>query len=242
MEILPAIDLKNGRAVRLLQGRADRETVYYDNPLVPARLWQEAGASWLHVVDLDGAFSGQPQNWKVVERLLDIGLKIELGGGLRDLQTIGEALDRGVTRVVVGTKAVEGDEFLQEAAERFGGDRIAIGIDASNGKVAVRGWVSTTDVTPIELARRVEATGIQTIIYTDISRDGMLSGPNFEGQQAMAEAVSCNIIASGGVGSISDVQQLVALAQTHPNLSGVIIGKAVYEKRLDLAEAIRLAQ
>lgn len=236
MTIYPAIDLKNGRVVRLLQGRADRETVYFENPVIPAKLWKEAGAEWLHIVDLDGAFTGQPRNWDVVEKVVELGLKVQLGGGLRDVESVRNAINRGVDRVVIGTKAVDGEDFIKELVDLFG-EKIAVGIDAKQGKVAVRGWVSTTDVSALDLATKAAELGVQTIIYTDISRDGMLSGPNFEGQMALAKAVPCNIIASGGVSTTEDVIRFGELNREQPNLSGCIVGKALYEKRVDLEKA-----
>jgi phosphoribosylformimino-5-aminoimidazole carboxamide ribotide isomerase len=238
MTIYPAIDLKNGRVVRLLQGRADRETVYFENPVIPAKLWKEAGAEWLHIVDLDGAFTGHPRNWDVIEKVIDLGLKVQFGGGLRDIESVRNAIGRGVDRVVIGTKAVDGDDFIKQIVDEFG-DKIAVGIDAKQGKVAVRGWVSTTDVTVLDLAKRACKLGVKHIIYTDISRDGMLSGPNFEGQRALAEAVDCNIIASGGVGTTEDVIRFGEISKTVPNLNGCIVGKALYEKRVDLNKAFK---
>ena len=240
MNLYPAIDLKGGRVVRLLQGRSEKETVYFENAAEPAELWKAAGSEWIHVVDLDGAFSGNPQNQTAIKAILERGLKIQLGGGMRTEANIEQALAQGVSRVVVGTRAAKDLAFVQKIAEQFG-DRVAVGIDAKDGKVAVKGWVETTEKTASELAKEVEAVGIQTIIYTDISCDGMLTGPNFEAQRAMLATLNCNIIASGGVSQLSDIEQFIQLSKTHSNLDGVIVGKALYEGKVNLAEAITLS-
>lgn len=238
MNIYPAIDIKNGRVVRLLQGRSDQETAYYENPSEPAKLWLEAGCSWVHVVDLDGAFSGEPKNWPSVEKIVSSGAKVEFGGGMRNRDHIERAILAGVSRVVIGTRAVEDSSFIKDLVESFG-EKIAVGIDAKNGKVAVRGWVDTSEVDALDLARRVEDLGVQTIIYTDISRDGMMQGPNFDAQREILGSVSCRIIASGGVSSHEDVHRFARMAQEHTNLDGVIIGKAIYEGTVDLTQLLR---
>ena len=235
MNLYPAIDLRQGRVVRLEQGRADRETVYYDDPSIPAGLWKDAGAQWLHVVDLDGAFSGQPQNWAALEKIVSSGLKIQMGGGMRRRQDIERAFDSGVSRVVVGTSAVEDGAFLQSMVDQFG-SRIAVGIDARNGKVALRGWVDETELSALDLARRVGSVGVETIIFTDISTDGMLTGPNFAAQTEMLEAIPMRLIASGGVASSDDLRQFQTMSESYPNLEGVIIGKALYDGKIDLGE------
>ena len=224
--------------VRLEQGRADRETVYYEDPAVPAQLWKEAGALWIHVVDLDGAFTGRPQNWEAVEKIASKGLKVQMGGGLRRLEDVEQAFQCGVARVVLGTSASEDSLFLESMIEKFG-SRIAVGIDALKGKVALRGWVETAKWTALELARRVVELGVETIIYTDISTDGMLSGPNFDAQREMLEHVSARVIASGGVASPQDVKRFQILSENHPNLEGVIIGRALYDGIIDLGELLR---
>lgn len=239
MYIFPAIDLRGGRCVRLLQGRADAETEYYRDPAEAAKLWVEGGAEWIHVVDLDGAFTGTPQNWAGVEKILAAGAKVELGGGMREEGMIARAFDLGVSRVVLGTKACESESFVRSMVERFG-EGIAVGIDAKEGKVAIKGWVDTTDLTAIGLAKRVASLGVRTLIYTDIGTDGMLTGPNFAAQREMLEAVPCDVIASGGVARREDVQGLVELASDHPNLLGVIVGKALYEGTVELSDLIAL--
>ncbi len=228
MIIYPAIDIKGGRCVRLRQGIAEQETLYYDDPAEPALLWKEAGAIWVHVVDLDGAFTGAPQNWQAVEKIAATGLRVQMGGGLRTTMDVQRAFEVGAARVVVGTQAAADPIFLENLLNQHG-DKIAVGIDAKDGMVAVRGWVDTTDINALDLAGQVEAKGVSTIIYTDISRDGMLSGPNFEAQRQMLSSVKLNVIASGGVSSASDVEKFRQMAKKHPNIYGVIIGRALYE-------------
>lgn len=240
MIIYPAIDIKGGRCVRLTQGRADQETVYFDNPADVARSFQAAGSSWVHVVDLDGAFAGEPRNLEQVGAIAALGLKVQLGGGMRTRATVDRALALGVTRVVIGTRAAESDGFVGELVQAYG-DRIAVGIDAKDGQVAVKGWVDTTGTSALALARRMDTLGVATLIYTDIGTDGMLTGPNFQAQEALCSAVSCRVIASGGVSRREDVSQLCELARRRANLDGVIVGKALYEKRVDLPDLLALA-
>ena len=239
MTIYPAIDIRGGRCVRLTQGRADAQTVYSDDPAAVAAGFREAGASWVHVVDLDGAFSGEPGNAEAIRRIAATGLSVQLGGGLRDAEKVEKALLAGVSRVVLGTRAAESPSFVAELVARFG-DRIAVGIDARDGKVAVRGWVETTGALAIDLARRMDGVGVSTIIHTDVGTDGMLTGPNFRAQEAMLGAVRARVIASGGVGKAEEVGEFARLRATHPNLDGVIVGKALYEGRVSLQELLRL--
>ena len=239
MTIYPAIDLKGGRAVRLLQGRADQETVYATQPADVATAFRAAGSRWVHVVDLDGAFAGVPQNLPHVEAIVALGLQVQLGGGLRDRAAVERALDLGVARVVIGTRAAESESFVNELVGAFG-DRIAVGIDAKDGQVAVKGWVDTTATGALDLARRMDALGVQTIIYTDIGTDGMLTGPNLAAQEAMAEAVGAQVIASGGVSRREDVIALAEIEKRRPNLGGVIVGKALYEKRVELSDLLAI--
>lgn len=237
MTIYPAIDIKGGRCVRLTQGRADQETVYSQNPSEVAAQFKKAGANWVHVVDLDGAFTGESKNLAVVRAIASLGLKVQLGGGMRSRLSVERALGIGATRIVLGTKAAESPEFVAELVRIFG-DKIAVGIDAKDGRVAVKGWVDTTGTSALDLARRMDGLGVRTIIYTDIGTDGMLSGPNLPAQEAMLKTVQCKVIASGGVANQGDVPALRALERTHANLDGVIIGKAIYEKRVDVAQAL----
>ncbi len=240
MIIYPAIDIRGGRCVRLHQGEKERETVYYEDPLEPARAWLKAGATWVHVVDLDGAFDGVPKSGDVVRRIGETGLRVELGGGIRSVETVADYIDLGVSRVVIGTRACESEAFVSALVARYG-DRIAVGIDARDGRVAVKGWVDTTEVTAMDLARRMAALGVRTLIHTDIATDGALTGPNFEAQEALLEAVPCQVIASGGVARREDVARFAELAGRHRNLDGVIVGKALYDGRVDLEDLLELA-
>jgi phosphoribosylformimino-5-aminoimidazole carboxamide ribotide isomerase len=239
MTIYPAIDIKGGRCVRLAQGRADRETVYASAPVEVAAQFQAAGATWVHVVDLDGAFVGEPKNLAAVGAIVARGLSVQFGGGLRTRATVERVLGLGVSRAVIGTRAAESEAFIAELVQAFG-DRIAVGIDARNGRVAVQGWVDTTGTAAVDLARRMEALGVRTLVHTDIATDGMLSGPNDAAQEAMLAAVGCRVIASGGVGSREDVARLLEMKKRRPNLDGVIIGKALYERRVELADLLSL--
>jgi len=241
MTIYPAIDIKGGRCVRLTQGRADQETVYAENPADVAREFRAAGSTWVHVVDLDGAFAGEPQNLAAVQAIAAIGLKVQLGGGLRTRAAVERALGFGVSRVVIGTRAAESESFVGELVQAFG-EKVAVGIDAKNGQVAVKGWVATADLSALALAKRMDALGVRTLIHTDITTDGMLTGPNFPAQEAMLAAGKFRVIASGGVSRREDVVQLAQLARRYANLDGVIVGKALYEKRVDLPDLLALAR
>lgn len=240
MILYPAIDLRGGKVVRLDQGRADRETLYATDPGEPALRWKAAGAQWIHVVDLDGAFDGRPSeaNAAALGKIAQTGLKIELGGGIRTPEHCRSAFAMGVHRVVVGTKAAQEPGFVRDLVRDWGPERIAAGIDARGGRVAVKGWVETVDLSAIELALRMQDCGVGTLIYTDISRDGMLVGPNFEAQEAMLQAVQTRLIASGGVACLEDLRRFATIADRYPHFDGVIIGKALYENRVSLAEAV----
>jgi phosphoribosylformimino-5-aminoimidazole carboxamide ribotide isomerase len=238
MLIIPAIDLKDGRCVRLLQGRADAVTVYSDRPEDVAKRWQELGAKVIHVVDLDGAFSGTQKNIEGIKNIRRaVSVDIELGGGIRDMERIEMLLGLGINRVILGTVAIERPELVKEASRRFPG-RIIVGIDAKDGLVAVKGWVEVTSVKAKELALKMEEYGAWGIIYTDISRDGMLTGPNIEAIREMVEAVNIPVIASGGVSSIDDIKRLKEIK----GLWGVITGKALYTGAIDLKEAIEIGR
>jgi phosphoribosylformimino-5-aminoimidazole carboxamide ribotide isomerase len=241
MTIYPAIDIKSGRCVRLTQGRADQETIYAENPADVAAQFLAAGSTWVHVVDLDGAFSGEPQNLAAVQAIASIGMKVQLGGGLRTRASVERALGFGVSRVVIGTRAAESESFVGELVQAFG-ENVAVGIDAKNGQVAVKGWVATADMSAIALARRMGALGVRTLIHTDIGTDGMLTGPNFAAQRAMLEAGTFRVIASGGVSRREDVVKLLELGREFANLEGVIVGKALYEKRVELPDLLALAR
>jgi len=236
--IIPAIDLKNGRCVRLKQGQMSKETVYSQVPEEMAVKWYEKGAERLHLVDLDGAVKGRPINGEVIKRIVHaIPIPIQLGGGIRDLQTIETYLNLGIQQIILGTVAYKDPEFVSLACRRFP-DRIIIGIDAKKGQVAVEGWTEETDMTPEEMAKRYEEMGILAIIYTDIQRDGMSTGPNVQATKELAKAISIPVIASGGISGIDDVGKIIPLSKH--GVMGMITGKALYEGTLDLAEAIDL--
>ncbi len=241
--VYPAIDLRGGKVVRLLQGRADQQTVYADDPVAVARQWEDQGARYLHVVDLDGAFEGGPRNWDAVDRILNaVQIPLQLGGGLRSREDIEQILARGVTRVVLGTRACESPDFVGELVGSFGA-RIVVGIDARDGFVAVKGWTEKTELTAAAFARQVETLGVRNIIFTDVATDGMLQGPNLNAVESLCNTLhgDCHIIASGGVSSLDDVRALQALANKLADgaLTGVIVGKALYDGRVrfsDLAD------
>jgi phosphoribosylformimino-5-aminoimidazole carboxamide ribotide isomerase len=240
MIVIPAIDLKEGKCVRLEQGLMDKDTVFNDNPAAQARAWQDQGAEMLHIVDLDGAFAGEPKNRAAIEAIVKaITIPSQLGGGIRDIETIEAYLALGLSRVIIGTAAQRNPELVKEACTRFPG-RIVVGIDAKNGMVAVQGWAELTDITAVDLAKKFEGFGVSAIIYTDISRDGMLQGPNLEATRALAEAVSIPVIASGGVSSLKDIRNLMDIESS--GISGVITGKAVYTGAIKLAEAVALTK
>jgi phosphoribosylformimino-5-aminoimidazole carboxamide ribotide isomerase len=233
MLILPAIDLMDGQVVRLRQGKADQKTVYSDDPVSFAQKWEREGGDYLHVVDLDAAFTGQLRNLKHVREICSaLSIPCELGGGMRDLTSIEQAINAGVSRIIIGSKACESLDFVKEAVQQFGGERIAVGIDAKDGRVAVKGWVEMSDWDAFDLARAVVDLGVQTLIYTDISTDGMMAGPSLEAQETMVKAVPAQIVASGGVSCLEDVRRLSRI----PGLYGTIIGKALYDQKINLSE------
>ena len=239
MLIIPAIDIKDGRCVRLYQGDMDRETVYYQRPLDAARHLVEEGARMIHVVDLNGAVEGRPVHLlELASICAESGVAVEVGGGLRTLEAVEEAMGAGVERVVIGTRAYESPDFLRRACERFPG-RVVVGIDAREGQVAVRGWRDDTAMDAVELARRCEEDGAARIIYTDISRDGTGSGVNAEQTVRVARAVAIPVIASGGVGSLDDIRTLAGLE--NEGIEGVIVGRALYNGAFSLAEATAAA-
>ncbi|QIE42665.1 1-(5-phosphoribosyl)-5-[(5-phosphoribosylamino)methylideneamino]imidazole-4-carboxamide isomerase [Rhodobacteraceae bacterium SC52] len=234
MILYPAIDLKDGHCVRLLRGDMDKATVFGENPAAQARAFQDAGCDWLHLVDLNGAFAGTPVNAAAVEAILaETDIPAQLGGGIRDMATIETWIEKGIARVILGTVAVENPDLVREAATAFPG-RIAVGLDARNGKVATRGWAEETELLVTELAQSFEDAGIAAIIYTDIDRDGAMGGPNIAATAALARAVKVPVIASGGVASLDD---LVALRDTGV-VAGAISGRALYDGALDLKVAL----
>ncbi len=240
MIVIPAIDLKDGRCVRLEQGLMEKDTVYHDDPAAQALIWQQQGGELLHIVDLDGAFAGVPKNREAIRAIVGaIDIPSELGGGIRDLATIEAYLELGVDRVILGTVAKEKPELVQEACRLFPG-RIVVGIDAKEGLVAVRGWADVTEKRATEMAREMEGFGVEAIIYTDIARDGMMQGPNIEATRQLAESIRIPVIASGGVSSLKDIENLLAVESS--GVVGVITGKAIYTGALDLREAVELTK
>ena len=240
MIIYPAIDIRGGRCVRLTEGRFDAEAVFADDSAQMALKWAGLGAEFLHLVDLDGALAGEGKNVPVIERILkSVNIPVQLGGGIRNLATIEKLLDLGVTRLILGSAAVKNPELVQEACKKYPG-HIAVGIDAKNGEVAIEGWGQGSGVAATELAKKMASFGVETIIYTDISRDGMLSGVNVEATAALARACGVPIIASGGVASFEDIRRVKAVESD--GVQGCIIGKAIYTGAVDLKEALALAK
>jgi phosphoribosylformimino-5-aminoimidazole carboxamide ribotide isomerase len=236
--LFPAIDLKQGRCVRLIQGDMDQATVFSDDPAAQAQAFADQGFEWLHVVDLEGAFAGKPMNGSAVDAILGrIGIPVQLGGGIRDMRTVEGWLGKGIARVIIGTAAVRDPGFVREAARLFPG-KVAVGIDAKDGLVAVEGWAQTSTLTAEDLGRRFEDAGVAAIVYTDIARDGVLKGLNIPMTLALARSVSIPVIASGGLASMADIERLTA-----PDcavLAGAISGRALYDGRIDPAEALAL--
>ncbi|MEA2835238.1 MAG: phosphoribosylformimino-5-aminoimidazole carboxamide ribotide isomerase [Methylobacteriaceae bacterium] len=238
MILFPAIDLKDGRCVRLVQGDMAQATIFNDNPAEQALTFERQGFEYLHLVDLDGAFAGKPVNGNAVKAVLDaVSIPVQLGGGIRDLRTVERWLEKGVERVIIGTAAVRDPDLVREAARLYPG-RIAVGVDARDGLVAIEGWARTAQLSAIDLGRRFEDAGVAALVYTDISRDGVMKGLNIEAALAMAEATSIAVIASGGLASIADVERL--LEPDCARLTGAITGRALYDGRLDAAEALAL--
>ncbi len=240
MILFPAIDLKDGACVRLVRGDMAQATVFNADPASQARSFASQGFSWLHLVDLNGAVEGRPVNGRAVEAILDaVDLPAQLGGGIRDMACIEGWLERGVRRVILGTVALEDSDLVKHACRRFPG-RVAVGIDARDGRVATHGWTETTETSAIDLARRFEDAGVAAIIHTDIDRDGIMAGPNVEATAELAAALSTPIIASGGVASLADLEALKSVAAS--GIVGVVCGRALYDGRIDSAEALRLLE
>ena len=236
--LFPAIDLKEGAAVRLEQGDMARATVFHRDPAAQARAFENQGFEYLHLVDLDGAFAGKPVNAAAVERILEsVSIPVQLGGGLRDTATVETWLEKGIARVIIGTAAVRDPPFVKQVARDYPG-RVAVGLDAKNGRVAVEGWAQTAELSVLEIAKRFEDAGVAAIVYTDIARDGMLAGLNLEATIALAEAISIPVIASGGLAAIDDVKAL--LQPRARKLAGAIAGRALYDGRLNATEALQL--
>lgn len=238
MIIFPAVDIKDGVCVRLVQGRKDDQKVYGQDPVEMAVMWEKQGARWLHVVDLDGAFSGVPRNQDLIRRIASrLSVPVQLGGGIRDIETARGYLNAGVARVIIGTRAQADEGFVAQLLDTFGPDRIVIGIDARGGMVTVKGWEADTDTRAVDMGRRMKEMGVAHTVYTDVSKDGLLGGPNLEAIQEMAGQSGLAVIASGGVTSVNDLKNLKKIA----GVEGAIIGKALYENAITLEEAIRCA-
>jgi phosphoribosylformimino-5-aminoimidazole carboxamide ribotide isomerase len=235
MQLYPAIDMKGGKCVRLTQGLFDNVKVYSDTPADMAKLWVSKGATFLHIVDLDGALAGYSVNEAAIRAIAEaVDVPIELGGGIRSTEAVEYMLGLGISRCIIGTKAVENPEWIRELVERFGADRIVVGVDAKDGMVAVEGWEKVSSLTALDLCLKMKEYGVKHIVYTDISRDGMLSGPNVEATRLLTEKTGMDIIASGGVSCMEDLDRLNA-----SGIQGAIIGKALYENRIDLEEAVK---
>ncbi len=241
MIIFPAIDIKNGKCVRLEQGDFNKEKVFSENPAEIAKNFEKLGAQYIHLVDLDGALGGELKNKEVISKIIEaVNIPLELGGGIRNLERIEELIDLGISRVILGTIAIENPKIVEQAIKKFGSDKIVVGIDAKKDMVAIKGWVEISTTKTLDLVKQMEKIGVKTIIYTDIAKDGMLEGVNIEEIVKITKNSSINVVASGGVASIEDIKQLKKL--NNPQIEGVITGKAIYEKRLDLKEAIEIGQ
>jgi phosphoribosylformimino-5-aminoimidazole carboxamide ribotide isomerase len=236
MILYPAIDILDGRAVRLVEGRFEDATTYHDDPLAAARSWAEAGARFLHVVDLDGARSGEPASLEHLRRIAELGVPVQYGGGLRTVDAVREALAAGAQRAIVGTAAFRDVDFLDDIVREFG-PHIVVSVDVRHGMIATSGWTQTTELPAEDAIRRLTARGVRSFVYTDVSRDGKLSGPDIAGVERVADAVRGRFLYSGGIGSLDDLRALAQLRRV--NLGGVIAGKALYEKRFTLAEGQR---
>ncbi len=233
MIIYPAIDIRNGKCVRLFQGKLDKETVYSDNPLLTAKAWEEKGAKFIHLVDLDGAFTGNPENKNMIKGIIEtVNIPVQVGGGIRGIEDAKEIIEMGAERIIVGTSAVKDYKFVESLIELYG-DKIIVSIDAKDGLVFMDGWIKNSDVEAVAFAKDLEQMGVKTIVYTDISKDGTMIGPNYYELKRLKQNININIIASGGIGKKKDVEELKAL-----DLYGVIIGRALYEDKIKLEEIL----
>jgi phosphoribosylformimino-5-aminoimidazole carboxamide ribotide isomerase len=238
MIILPAIDLLDGQVVRLREGKLEDKTVYSDDPLAFARRWEEEGGNCLHVVDLNAAFTGEPRNIEMIKQLVrTLNIPVQVGGGIRSQEAAATFIKAGVSRVVIGTGAVDSPIFLENLVNHFGGNRIAVSVDAKDGRVAVRGWTEVTSINVLDFIRMVEKLGVATIIFTDIATDGTLIGPNFAALEKILDSTQCQVISSGGVANLEQIKQLASM----PRLYGTIIGRALFDGTIDLGEAVALA-
>ena len=239
MLIIPAIDLRGGKCVRLWQGRKDRQSIYSHDPLSVAKLWKEKGARRLHIVDLDGAFEGRPVNLKLVERISkELNIPVELGGGIRDLPTLKEIFERGIDYAILGSKALS-LKFMEKACQKFG-DKIIVSIDVRDGKVAIEGWEKQTDIQAKDLAKDLTEVGVRTMIFTDITRDGTMRGVNIKAVRDFVESVDVDVIVSGGISSLEDVKKVFKL--NNPRIKGTVIGKALYTGMIRLEEAMKIVK
>jgi phosphoribosylformimino-5-aminoimidazole carboxamide ribotide isomerase len=239
MEVIPAIDIRNGNCVRLYKGDFEQETIYGD-PIEMARLWASKGASRLHIVDLDGALDGKPTNLELISKIVkEVEVPVQVGGGIRTMEIIKSYLSVGVDRVIIGTAAIENPKLVVEGIKEFGAARIVVGIDAKNNYVATEGWLETSDTTVIDLGKAMKARGVEWVVYTDISKDGTLTGPNIESTQTLAKETGLKVIASGGVSKLEDIKNLKMIEED--GVVGVITGKAIYTNSLDLEEAIKIS-
>lgn len=242
MLLFPAIDLKEGKAVRLLQGRMEDSTVYADNPVEVAKDFESQGAEYLHVVDLNGAFTGEPVNDETIRKIVgSVSLKVQVGGGIRSMERITELLELGVERVILGTIAVKNPGLVAEAARKYG-KRVIVGIDAKDGLVAVQGWAETTEMLAIDLGKAMKTVGIESVVFTDISRDGMLQGPNIKSTVQMAQETGLSVIASGGISTLADLKNLQLESLKGVSIEGAITGKALYSGAFTLKEALEAAR
>lgn len=240
MIIIPAIDLKEGKCVRLMQGHMDKVTVFSNDPAEIAIRWEDRGAELIHIVDLDGSIAGSPKNREVIEKIVkSINIPIQLGGGIRDLATINQYISIGVSRVIMGTIAIEAPDLIKQACQLYP-ERILVGIDAKDGRVAIRGWTEVIEKRAVDAAKEIEGLGIAAFIFTDIKRDGMQTGPNIENTKKLAQSVTVPVIASGGVNTISDIEDLMKIEEY--GVSGIIVGRAIYTNSLRLEDAIRLTR
>lgn len=236
MRLYPAIDIKNGKCVRLKQGKFNEQTIYANHPYEMAKKWKDAGASYIHVVDLDGALDGVWTNKEAIEKIVNaVNIPVQTGGGIRTIRDIEERLNVGIDRVIIGTLAVKNPSFVKDAVEKFGSDKIVVGIDAKDGMVAINGWEEVSLMSALDLCQKMKGYGVKTIVYTDISKDGMLIGPNIEYTKYLIDETSLDIIASGGVASMEDLKDVEKI-----NAEGAIIGKALYTQAIDLKEAVTL--
>lgn len=240
MQVIPAVDMREGRCVRLFQGRADRQTIYYEDPGEAAQKWEDLGAERLHLVDLDGAFKGVPGNLEAIKRIASrLQIPTQLGGGIRDQATVEKLFGLGITRVILGTAALENPSLVAKLVEKYG-DRVMVGVDARDGKVAVKGWVETAGREALDLVKDMEKAGVQEIVYTDISRDGTLEGPNLEATEKVARETGVKVIASGGVSSLGDIRRARELGPA--GITGIIVGQALYAGKFTLGEALAAAR